>query len=139
MSDCGDVKKVFVKSATETAVVVDTPIKGILISDKAAEKIKLFLTNEGKALADFALKVAVKKDGCSGLSYDMSLDEIAPCIANGDKVFELNGAQVVIEKTSYFYVTGSILDYTEALTGSGFTLNNPNIKKTCSCGSSFGV
>ncbi|MGE4170025.1 MAG: HesB/IscA family protein [Candidatus Margulisiibacteriota bacterium] len=138
MSDCGDVKKVFVATAP-APTGVDKPISGIQISDKAAEKITLFLQNEGKSVADFGLRVAVKKDGCSGMSYDMALSDLETSKAQGDKIFEHNGAHVMIEKTSYFYVIGSVMDYVEALTGSGFTLTNPNIKKTCSCGSSFSV
>lgn len=137
MSDCGDVKKVFVPTV---AVVEETPvIKGVEITAKAADKIKLFVQNEGKSSEQWGLKIAVKKDGCSGLSYVMDIAQIAPSREAGDKIFEKDGAFAMIEKTSYFYVTGSYLDYIEALTGSGFSLVNPNIKKTCSCGSSFAV
>ena len=137
MSDCGDVKKVFVPASP---VVLETPvIKGIEITPKAADKIKLFLENEGKSSSEFGLRICVKKDGCSGLSYVMDLAEISKSKELEDKIFEKEGSFAMIEKTSYFYVTGSYLDYIEALTGSGFSLVNPNIKKTCSCGSSFSV
>lgn len=139
MSDCGDVKKVFVNDKSATSVVEKPTPKGIEIRPVAAEKIKLFLKNEGKSPEEHALKITVKKDGCSGHSYEMSLTELAPSRANGDKIFERDGAYVAIEKTSYFFVIGSYLDYIEALTGSGFNLINPNVKKTCSCGSSFAV
>jgi len=137
MSDCGDVKKVFVKTEVKTEV---KPVpKGIEILPKAAEKVKLFLANEGKSSDEYGLKVSVKKDGCSGFSYDMQLSDVASAEAAGDKIFREHGAILIVEKTSYFYVIGSHLDYVEALTGSGFNLVNPNVKKTCSCGSSFGV
>ncbi len=138
MADCGDVKKVFVKGGA-TVEEAPAPIKGIGITDKAADKIKLFLTNDGKDTQTHGLRVCVKKDGCSGLSYDMALSEVAPAREAGDKIFEKEGAFLIVEKTSYFYLVGSQLDFTEALTGSGFALSNPNIKKTCSCGSSFAV
>ena len=139
MSDCGNVQKVFVPAKEEEKVNTIAPIKGIEIRPKAAEKIKLFLANEGKSADQFGLRIAVKKDGCSGLSYDMSLAELSASETLQDKIFSHEGAFVMIEKSSYFYVTGSYLDYSEALTGSGFSLVNPNIKKTCSCGSSFAV
>lgn len=141
MSDCGDVRKVFVpdsKSKTEEGTT--TPIKGVLISDVAAEKIKLFVTQDNKSLSEYGLWIGVKNDGCSGHSYDMSIKAISESTSKKDKLFtHENGATVMVDLTSYFFVTGSILGYTEALTGSGFTLNNPNIKKSCSCGSSFSV
>ena len=136
MSDCGDVKKVFVAVApqTEAPVVVQ---KGIGLTDIAVEKIKLFLKNENKSHDDFGLLVKVKREGCSGYSYDMSLAPIGDSETAGDKIFEREGARVMIEKMSYFFVTGSLLDYVEALTGSGFTLTNPNVKSACACGSSI--
>lgn len=138
MSDCGDVKKVFVPSSS----VIDPPTKpiiGVEISDVAAEKIKLFLQNDGKSPDEYGLHISVVKDGCSGKSYTMALNPIEPHTSNGDKLFRQNGATVIIDKLSYLFVTGSRLDYVEALTGSGFNLVNPNIKKTCACGSSFAV
>lgn len=136
MSSCGDVKKVFVPANKKE---VEAPISGVVISDIAANKIKHFVSQQGKEIDAFGLKVSVQKDGCSGHSYLMDIESIQENVDKGAKVFVKDGATLLIEKTSYFFVTGSILDYAEALTGSGFTLNNPNIKRTCSCGSSFAV
>jgi iron-sulfur cluster assembly protein len=138
MSDCGDVKKVFVATKTPPAPI-EAPLFGIAISELAAQKIKQFIIADNNSPEDYALHVAVVKDGCSGKSYVMKMAPLSESVASGDKVFTHDGANVVIEKTSYLFVTGSILDYTEALTGSGFVFNNPNVKKTCSCGSSFAV
>ncbi|NBV82779.1 iron-sulfur cluster assembly accessory protein [bacterium] len=138
MSDCGDVKKVFVPSST-AGLVPEKPIIGVEITDVAADKIKLFLTGDNKSPDEYGLFIAVVKDGCSGKSYTMALEPIAPHRDTGDKLFSHNGATIMIDKLSYLFVTGSRLDYLEALTGSGFNLVNPNIKKTCACGSSFAV
>ena len=138
MSDCGDVKKVFVPASGNTQTI-PMPINGIEISDKASEKIAMFLSQEDKSCQEYGLFVSVKKDGCSGLSYDMSFKRLDDCMANQDKIFTHHNASVIIGKTSYFYVIGSRLEFTEALTGSGFALINPNVKKSCSCGSSFAV
>ncbi len=137
MSDCGDVKKVFI-AAKESAKPI-APLKGVDISEDAAEKIKQFLEQENKAPSEYGLLIGIRKDGCSGLSYDMRLSDLKTSQEVGDKCFEKNGAHVMIEKSSYFYVIGSRLDYVEALTGSGFQLINPNIKISCACGSSFNV
>ena len=61
-------------------------------------------------------------------SYQMDLGEIDEAKANGDKLFEKNGATVIIEKLSYLFVIGSRLDYAESMFMSGFQLNNPNVK-----------
>ncbi len=142
MSDCGQVQKVFVPvgGLNSEPVPSPAPIKGIQITDMAADKIRLFVEKDGKSVAEMGLRVAVVKEGCSGFSYVMDIAPVAKAQEDQDKIFTAaNGATVMIKKDSYFYLTGSILDYTEALTGSGFVLNNPNIKKSCSCGSSFNV
>jgi iron-sulfur cluster assembly protein len=138
MSDCGDVKKVFVKNNQEEAAKLK-PISGIDITDSAAEKIKHFAAVDKKSSEEYGLRVSVVKDGCSGNSYTMNLANIAESKENGDKIFTKNGATVIIEKLSYMFVLGSQLDYQESLLASGFQLVNPNIKKSCSCGSSFSV
>ena len=135
MSECGDVKKVFVGGkATEKPSV--GLVSGIKLTDKAAEKIKQFVVQDGKAPESSGLRIAIVKEGCSGSSYTMELAEIETCRINGDKLFSHDGATVMIDKLSYMFVSGSILDYTEGLLGSGFKLLNPNEKKSCSCGSS---
>ena len=102
MSTCGDVKKVFVPNKKEAEKPVDQePIKGIKIEDVSAEKIIQFLEQDNKSPEKYGLWVAVKKDGCSGNSYDMDLREIEPSIENKDKIFEHNGATVMIDRKSY--------------------------------------
>lgn len=137
-SNCGNVQKVFVPNKTSTSKPVYTP-SGLSISDTAAEKILHFLEKDGKNVNEYGLKISVVKDGCSGKSYTMDLAPLAEAEANQDKIFNHLGASVIVEKTSYFFVIGSILEYVETLLMSGFQLNNPNIKKTCSCGSSFAI
>ena len=136
--NCGNVQKVFVPNKDQTKSVKAIP-SGLAISDHAAQKILHFIEKDGKNPSDYALKIAVVKDGCSGKSYTMDLAPIADAEKNNDKIFTHLGAKVIVEKTSYFFVIGSILEYVETLLMSGFQLNNPNIKKTCSCGSSFAI
>ena len=139
-SDCGNVQKVFVPVDNEKKKeVAKEAISGVEISDLSAEKILHFLQKENKSPEKYGLKVKVVKDGCSGNSYQMDLGEIDEAKANGDKLFEKNGATVIIEKLSYLFVIGSRLDYAESMFMSGFQLNNPNVKGSCSCGSSFRV
>lgn len=140
MSDCGNVQKVFVPlKEDDKDKIIEKPITGVGITDLAAEKIIRFLETDKKNATEYGLKVEVVKDGCSGKSYKMDLALIADSKANNDKIFTHNGATMMIEKLSYMFVIGSTLDYTETLLMSGFQLVNPNIKKSCSCGSSFAV
>ncbi|RAP29907.1 iron-sulfur cluster assembly accessory protein [Candidatus Marinamargulisbacteria bacterium SCGC AG-343-D04] len=138
MSDCGDVKKVFVPSKKEDAKQLKA-ISGIEISDVAAEKIKFFVQSDKKNPNEYGLRVSVVKDGCSGNSYTMELGCLADAEENGDKVFKKDDAIVIVDKLSYMFVMGSMLDYEQTLLASGFQLVNPNVKRSCSCGSSFSV
>jgi iron-sulfur cluster assembly accessory protein len=79
-------------------------------------------------------RLAVKSGGCSGWFYDMSFDEQ---IEAGDRVFEVNSLSVVIDATTWDYVNGLAIDYSEDLMGGGFRFHNPQAVVTCSCGNSF--
>ena len=106
----------------------------ITLTDKAAEKLKGLLTAEGKAA--YGLRLRVVGGGCSGLSYAMDFEAAA---AATDKVYEDRGVKVFVDPQSDQYVGGAVVDYTEALTGAGFTIKNPQAKGSCGCGSSFTV
>ncbi|MDZ4344060.1 MAG: iron-sulfur cluster assembly accessory protein [Candidatus Binatia bacterium] len=106
---------------------------GINITDRAAEKIKQILAAEKREGQGLRLKVV--GGGCSGLQNKMDFD--AP--RAGDKVFEKDEAKVLVDMKSLLYLTGTELDYKEALMQSGFVLQNPNVKKSCGCGVSFSV
>ena len=79
------------------------------------------------------LRVQVAKGGCSGLHYEMTLDEKR----DGDAVVERDGMRFFIDGDSAPYVRGATLDFCDGLTGTGFRVLNPNASRTCGCGSSF--
>jgi iron-sulfur cluster assembly protein len=79
------------------------------------------------------LRVQVAKGGCSGLHYEMTLDEKQ----DGDTVVERDGMQFFIDGESVAYLRGATLDFSGGLTGTGFRVVNPNASRTCGCGSSF--
>ena len=105
----------------------------ISITEQAARKIQTLLAEKG--VADGGLRVKVVGGGCSGLTYKMEIDQPR----DGDKVFEHNGAKIVVDRKSFLYLNGTILDYQDGLMASGFNLQNPNVKRSCGCGSSFVV
>jgi iron-sulfur cluster assembly protein len=90
------------------------------------------LTRQGRAGG--VLRVAVVGGGCSGLQYKMDLQD-GP--AARDILVESAGVKVVVDPKSALYVTGSELDYVEALLEGGFKVKNPNAATSCSCGESF--
>jgi iron-sulfur cluster assembly accessory protein len=104
----------------------------IKLTSSAAQKVTTLLTKQGRPGG--VLRVAVLGGGCSGLQYKMDLQD-AP--ANRDFLVESSGVRVVVDPKSALYVTGSELDYIEALTDGGFKVKNPNAATTCSCGESF--
>ena len=80
------------------------------------------------------LRVAVVGGGCSGFSYSMAFEN-APGML--DKTYNFGELKVFIDQASMLYLDGAEVDYVETLEGSGFKFNNPNVKSTCGCGSSF--
>lgn len=103
----------------------------VKLTPGAAHKVSSLLTKQGRP--NGVLRVAVVGGGCSGLQYKMDLQD-AP--ANRDILVESAGVRVVVDPKSALYVTGSELDYLEALDG-GFKVKNPNAATSCSCGESF--
>jgi iron-sulfur cluster assembly protein len=108
-------------------------VAGIGITERAAEKIKQLQAAENKDSQGLRLKVV--GGGCSGLQYKMDLDLQKP----GDRVFEKDGAKVLVDMKSLLYLNGTELDYKEELMQSGFVFQNPNVKRSCGCGTSFTV
>jgi len=98
----------------------------------AGDKVTSLLRKQGRT--DGVLRVAVMGGGCSGLQYKMDLQD-GP--ANRDILVESQGIKVVVDPKSALYVTGSELDYIDALQDGGFKVTNPNAATTCSCGESF--
>lgn len=104
----------------------------IKVTESAAKKVTSLLTRQGRAQG--VLRVAVVGGGCSGLQYKMDLQD-GP--ANRDILVETGGIRVVVDPKSALYVTGSELDYVDALQEGGFKVKNPNAATSCSCGESF--
>jgi len=121
-----------IKKATATTGFREGDERLIKLTDSAAQKVTALLTRQGRP--EGVLRVAVVGGGCSGLQYKMDLQD-AP--ANRDFLVRSAGVKVVVDPKSALYVTGSELDYVDALTDGGFKVKNPNAATTCSCGESF--
>ena len=106
--------------------------KMINVTDSAVRELQSLLSRRAENSRK-GLRVQVAKGGCSGLHYEMTLDERK----DGDAVVERNGMQFFIDGDSVPYLRGATLDFSNGLTGTGFRVVNPNASRTCGCGSSF--
>jgi iron-sulfur cluster assembly protein len=107
----------------------------ISLTEKAAAELIRLMAQENIP-ADYGLRVSVKGGGCSGFSYVMGFDS-GP--KETDKVMDAHGLRVFVDPKSLFYISGTVLDFSEGLNGKGFVFQNPKAARTCGCGSSFGV
>jgi iron-sulfur cluster assembly protein/iron-sulfur cluster insertion protein len=104
----------------------------ITLTDTAASKVKDLIEAEGEA--GVVLRVAVMPGGCSGYSYDLSLDTD---VSADDVTADFAGVKVVVDPSSAMLLQGATLDYKDGLNQTGFSINNPNAQRTCGCGQSF--
>ena len=104
----------------------------IEVTENAVRQLRVLL-QEQKAAVQKGLRVQIAKGGCSGLQYEMLLDEKR----NGDAVVERDGMEFFVDAESAPILKGSTLDYHDGLTGTGFRIVNPNATRTCGCGTSF--
>lgn len=106
--------------------------KGVLqLTDLASAKVKELVEAEG---GELALRVAVRPGGCSGFQYEMFFDSD---VADDDLTADFDGVTVVVDPASAPHLQGATLDYKEGLMDSGFSINNPNVSRSCGCGQSF--
>ena len=108
----------------------------IKVSESARKKLEQLMDEEGYKLDNSYVRVGVTSGGCSGLSYDLKLDQN---MEDSDKLFEDQGVRILVDKKSFLYLIGTTLEYSGGLNGKGFSFNNPNASRTCGCGESFAV
>jgi iron-sulfur cluster assembly accessory protein len=104
----------------------------VQITPTAVNKVREIL--EAQSPKPAGLRLAVVGGGCSGFSYSMAFENKPSML---DKTYDYEGLKVYVDQASMLYLEGAEVDYVETLEGSGFKFNNPNVKSTCGCGSSF--
>jgi len=82
------------------------------------------------------LRIGVAGGGCSGFQYSMAFENQSGMM---DKIFSFDDLKIFVDATSLMYLKGCVVDYVETLEASGFKFDNPNVRTTCGCGSSFSV
>ena len=121
-------------TAPSTPDLAPGPESMLQITPTAASKVNEIRAAEGIE-PTMALRLRVVGGGCAGFSYDLYFDEPAEV----DRQFEVAGVKCVVDEMSLMYLVGTEIDYVEGLQGAGFKFQNPNVKSTCGCGSSFSV
>jgi len=106
----------------------------VTLTPTAVNKVKEILDSQEPK--PNGLRIAVVGGGCSGFSYSMAFENTPNML---DKTYSFDGLKVFIDQASMLYLDGAEVDYVETLEGSGFKFNNPHVKSTCGCGSSFSV
>ena len=106
----------------------------VQLTETAIGKVREILDSQEPKPA--GLRIAVVGGGCSGFSYSMAFENSPGML---DKTYSFAGLKVFVDQASLLYLDGAEVDYVESLEGSGFKFNNPQVKSTCGCGSSFQV
>jgi iron-sulfur cluster assembly protein len=105
----------------------------VTLTENAAKQIRKQLEKRGKGLA---LRIGVKKVGCSGFAYTF---DYADEILVGDQMFESCNAHVVVDANSLSFLDGSRVDFVREGLNDSFKFENPNVDNTCGCGESFSL
>ncbi len=108
----------------------------VIITEKAASEIKRVISEQNMPETT-VVRVGVSGGGCSGFQYKFGFDEVAD--AENDHVAEQHGLQVAVQKNHDLHLDGTTVDFYEGLEKRGFTFENPNVSRSCGCGSSFSV
>lgn len=106
----------------------------VQLTEKAIGKVKEIMGSQEPA--PNGLRISVVGGGCSGFSYSMAFENQPNML---DKTYNYDGLKVFVDQASLLYLDGAEVDYVESLEGAGFKFNNPQVKSTCGCGSSFQV
>ena len=107
-------------------------VAGVALTEVAVNKVRNLLENEGRD--DLLLRIAVQPGGCSGLRYQLALDDRE---LDGDVEKEWYGVKVVTDRMSAPYLAGATIDFVDTIEKQGFTIDNPNATGSCACGDSF--
>ena len=108
----------------------------IKVTSDARIKVSQLMQEEGFNPDVDYIRVGVKSGGCSGLSYDLTFDNLQ---SDQDQLIEDNQVRILVDKKSLLYLLGTTLEFSGGLNGKGFIFNNPNAQRTCGCGESFSL
>lgn len=111
------------------------PERGLTITEKAVEHARKKLAARGTP--DAAIRLGIKGGSCAGYSYVIQFEDNPP--RERDRVYEVEGVRFVVDKKSFVFLAGTVLDYEQTLMFQGFKFRNPQEASRCGCGHSFTV
>ena len=106
---------------------------GIVLTQAAEARVLSYLSEQNQ----LCLRLSVKKTGCSGLAYVM--DYVDAPLPNDIVQRIAEPYSICIDKLSYPYLKGLVMDYVKQGLNRKFVFNNPNQTGQCGCGESFTV
>jgi len=112
----------------------EVKVAPLTLTPQAIAKVREIMASQTPIPA--GLRVGVVGGGCSGFQYSMAFENQAGMM---DKTFAFDDLKVFVDATSLMYLNGCTVDYVETLESAGFKFDNPHVKSTCGCGSSFSV
>ena len=120
--------------ATATTAPVEETVKKapLNLTPQAITKVREIMATQDPLPA--GLRIGVVGGGCSGFQYSMAFENQPGMM---DKVFSFEDLKVFVDATSLMYLNGCKVDFVETVEAAGFKFDNPNVKSTCGCGSSF--
>lgn len=113
---------------------VATPESSVTVTDAAAKQVRTLLDQLDDG--SIGLRIRVQGGGCSGFQY---VFEHAKEADEWDIVIPHNNIKVIIDKKSYIYLAGSVIDFKVEVAGAFFDISNPNVTAACGCGVSFSL
>jgi len=121
-------------ATTSVAPAQETKKAPLTLTSQAIVKVREIMATQDPLPA--GLRIGVVGGGCSGFQYSMAFENQSGMM---DKVFNFDDLKVFVDATSLVYLQGCTVDYVETLEAAGFKFENPQVKSTCGCGSSFNV
>ncbi len=119
---------------TETTAQTGDTVPTVRVTPEAVKHIKRLLSEND--MQGYGLRFGLQGGGCSGYTYDLGFEENPQ---PEDEVHEIDGVKVFVNPLHLEYLRGSQVDYRDELIGAGFHIDNPNVKRSCGCGTSFDV
>ncbi len=104
----------------------------VTLTENAVAEVRSMIAKEKDGTGK-GLRLYVEKGGCSGMQYGMVFDERRP----DDISAQFQDVSVLVDPFSADYLRGTVIDFSEALSGGGFKISNPRAKQSCGCGKSF--
>ncbi len=112
----------------------------IIVSTAADLRIHQIMSDKGYSRESARIRISVISGGCSGLTYKLDIeDKDHSTGSDNDQFFHIDDLEIVVDMRSYLYLAGTRLEFSDGLKGKGFTFENPNASRTCSCGESFSL